>query len=155
MVKKIVVINLLSFLFLISAAYAETANVITRENAIRKECRFFSPIKAIVKYNDELQIISQEGDWFHVKFGNIAGCIHKSAIRKKSFSLSGLLGTEARAASSNEVALAGKGFNPQVESSYKQKHPELDFRTVDRIENYNVPGDKLKAFIKSGGLKLP
>lgn len=155
MKTRIVILSLIIVFFIASLAFAETAKVITRENAIRNDCRFFSPVKAKVKHNDELEIISQAGDWFRVKFGNVKGCIHKSAIEKKEFSLTGLFGTKTRDTSGDEVALAGKGFNPQVESSYKKKHPELDFTMVDRIEGYTVPEKKLESFMREGGLKLP
>lgn len=134
---------------------AETAKVITKENAIRTDCRFFSVVKSKIKYNDEVEILSQSGDWFKVIFGNVKGCIHKSAIKKNEFSLTGLMGTGTRSTSSDEVALAGKGFNPQVESSYKQKHPDLNFTLVDEIEGYSLSEIQLKNFLTEGGLKLP
>ena len=36
-------------------------------------------------------------------------------------------------ASASEVALAGKGFNKQVEDSYKAKHADANFAAVDRM----------------------
>jgi hypothetical protein len=154
MKRKFLTITILGLILIPAMVSAETANVITKENAIRKDCKFFSPVRAKVKYEDELEILSRKGDWFLVKFGRTKGCIHKSAIEKKEFSLSGLLGSGGDA-SSDEVALAGKGFNPQVESSYKKKHPDLNFGLVDEIEGYTVLDEKLKNFIKKGGLKLP
>ena len=55
--------------------------------------------------------------------------------------------------SSDEAALAGKGFTPEVESSYKQKHPEMKFAEVDKVESYKVDAATLQTFIKEGGLK--
>jgi hypothetical protein len=148
-------ISLLFVLLASAPSFGETARVVTRENAIRESCRFFAPIKVKVKYNDVLKVLSKEGDWFRVRFRKVEGCIHKSAVEEKTFSLSGLTGTKAPSASSDEVALAGKGFNPQVEKSYKQNHPNLDFGKVDMIEKYAVPEDSLRDFAKAGGLNLP
>lgn len=136
---------------------AETATVITKENAIRESCRFFAPVKVTVHYGDALEVILQEGDWFQVKFRGVQGCIHKSAISKKSFSLSklNLTGSQKQSTSGQEVALAGKGFNPQVEAAYRNKNPQLNFGEVDRIERYNVPENNLRDFIRSGRLNLP
>jgi len=68
--------------------------------------------------------------------------------------LPGLLtGTPAKETSSDEVALAGKGFTPEVESGYRAKHPEMDFAQVDKIESYKVDPAALQAFIKEGDLK--
>ena len=144
------------FLFLISPTlvYAQTLTVITKQNAIRESCRFFSPIKETVVYNDVLEVTSQQGEWYLVKFKGIQGCIHKSAVEKKSVSLTNLGSSGGQSASGDEVALAGKGFNPQVEASYKTQNPNLNFQAVNRIENYNVSENELMNFIESGKLNL-
>lgn len=135
--------------------YAETAKVITKMNSVREDCKFFSPVRTKVKLNDILEIISIENDWLRVKFGGVKGCIHKSAIEEKKFDLSGLTGTQSKGASSDEVALAGKGFNPEVEKAFKGKHPELDFHKVDEIEGYKITEENIRKFIKNGELKQP
>ena len=134
--------------------HAETATVITKQSAIRESCRFFSPVKATVHYNDVLEIISKEGEWYKVKFEAVQGCIHKSSIEKKSVSLSNLVGSEKQSTSGDEVALAGKGFNPQVEAAYQKENPSLNFRAVDRVESYDTSESKLIQFIQSGKLNL-
>src|SRR3989337_247637 len=110
--------------------------------------------KVTVHYNDVLEVISKEGDWYQVKFKGVQGCIHKSSIEKKSISLSKLVGSEKQSTSGDEVALAGKGFNPQVETLYKKENTHLNFQAVDRIENYNISESKLIQFIQSGKLNL-
>lgn len=134
---------------------AETVTVITRQNAIRTSCKFFSPVKATVNYNDVLEVVSKDGDWFQVTFRGVQGCIHKSAVQKKSLSLSKLTGSQAKGASGDEVALAGKGFNPQVEAAYKSRNPELNFGAVDRVESYKISDGELMQFIQKGELRLP
>ena len=64
-----------------------------------------------------------------------------------------LTGAPVKETSSDEVALAGKGFTPEVESSYKQKHPEAKYGEVDQVEAQQVAPAKLQAFITEGGLK--
>lgn len=137
-----------------AAASAETVTVITRENAVREDCRFLAPVKIKVSYGDQLDVTAREGDWFRVKFRNAKGCIHKNAVTERTAALSEA-SKKGYSTTSDEVALAGKGFNPEVEKSYKGKHPELDFNAVDGIEGYRVTDDSLKAFIKDGGLKQP
>jgi hypothetical protein len=148
----------ISLLLVISASvplHAETATVITKQNAIRGSCKFFSPVKATVRYGDALEVVSQEGDWFHVKFNGVQGCIHKSAIQKQSFSITKLGLSGKGSASGEEVALAGKGFNPQVEAEYRAENPELNFGAVDRIESDTVSDSELEDFIEDGKLNLP
>ena len=68
--------------------------------------------------------------------------------------LPGLItGTPVKQTSSDEVALAGKGFTPEVESGYRAKHPEVDFAQVDKVESYKVDPATLQAFLKEGDLK--
>lgn len=133
---------------------ADSARVIVRENAIREQCRFFAPVKAKIRYNDLLTILSKSGDWYKVSFKGVKGCVHKSAIEEKSFKLGGGFASGG-GPSKDEVSLAGKGFNPQVEASYKGSHPDLDFRSVDAIEHYQVGSDALTEFLKNGGLSEP
>lgn len=144
------------FICLISltAHAAQSAKVITKENAIRSSCRFFAPIKLKVVYQDALEVLSKEGDWYRVRFKATEGCIHSSAIEQKKFSFAGIGGAAPESGTSDdEVALAGKGFNAQVEGSYRQKNPKLDFGAMDKIETYTVSDDALSSFLKDGGLE--
>jgi hypothetical protein len=69
-------------------------------------------------------------------------------------SLPGLLGgTPVQQTKSDEVALAGKGFTPEVETGYRAKHPEMNFAQVDTIETFKVDPAALQTFIKEGDLK--
>ncbi|KWT91060.1 hypothetical protein [Candidatus Magnetominusculus xianensis] len=150
MMRKIAVIVIL--LLVPALVYSETMQVITKENAVRADCNFYSAVKAMVKYADTLEIVSTKGDWYMVKFGDKSGCIHKTALNKTAVALAKTEGGK-HTASKDEVSLAGKGFNPQVEDAYKKKHPELDFDLVTKIEGFTVPAEKVAAFIKDGGLK--
>lgn len=147
--------GMLICLFTALPAFGETVSVITKDNAIREDCRFFTPVRAKVQYGDSLEIVSKEGDWLRVRHRDANGCIHKSAVEEKSFILPNLTGPSKRPATSDEVAIAGKGFNPQVEDSFKKKYPELDFNAVNGIEQYDVPEQDIRLFIEQGGLNLP
>lgn len=152
---RIIILLAATFLLLATSAFAETVRVVTKDNVIRDECRFFSQVKARVRYDDPLQVLGKEADWYRVKFHNVKGCIHKSAVVEQEVSLAGVSGSSMQSASKEEVALAGKGFNPQVEQSFKSKHPNLDFEAVNRIEGFKVPEENLRKFIRTGGLKEP
>ncbi|MFC1764146.1 hypothetical protein ACFL6U_18990, partial [Planctomycetota bacterium] len=57
----------------------------------------------------------------------------------------------ATGVSSDEVALAGKGFNEQVEAKLKAEGT-LDYRWVDRMEAFVVDVNQLVAFRQQGKL---
>lgn len=150
----------ITFLFFILASvlvFADQASVITKENAIREYCKFFAPIKSSVRYNDVLDILSPQGDWFKVKYRSVEGCIHKTAVQQRTVSFTGapVSGKGAGSISEGETSLAGKGFNPQVEASYKTKHPEMKYYLVDGIEKYEVPDKDIAQFVTGGGLNQP
>jgi hypothetical protein len=62
-------------------------------------------------------------------------------------------GKEAEvAASGGELALAGKGFNADVEAEFKKQHKEIDFSWVDRMQAMKVPQEKIGTFLREGRL---
>ena len=160
--KSLALIILLFLSILASAsAGAETARVVTKENALRENCRFFSPVKITVHYDDAVDLLSPSGDWFRARFKGTEGCIHKSAVLKKNVSLSGVTAEkndpkeEKHSATGSEVSLAGKGFTQEVEDELRSENPEMKFDLVDNIEKYTVTESDLFEFIKKGGLFFP
>jgi hypothetical protein len=82
--------------------------------------------------------------------GKLQGWVNVSALSKKVIVLKA--GTEAsQTASSGDVALAGKGFNADVEAQYKQDQ-KLDYTWVDTMESYTVSPQAVATFLSVGGL---
>ncbi|MCX8027977.1 MAG: hypothetical protein N3A62_09025 [Thermodesulfovibrionales bacterium] len=152
--KRISLITIL-ILLLPSFAFAETMRVITKENYLRDGCRFFAPVKTNLKYGDPLEIISQEGDWYKARFKGVSGCIHKTAVDQKTVQPTTGFASGRQTATEQEVALAGKGFTPEVESAFRRKHPEMRFNLVDAIERYKTDEKRVADFIRMGGLVQP
>lgn len=147
---KIIILCLLFF----TTSWAETITVVTKENAIREGPKFLSPVKVFVKYGDVLDVISKEKDWYRVKFRNILGYIHNTAVQERVvLPRSGYY--PSTSTSEGEITLAGKGFNPEVERAYKGKYPQMRYDLVDKIEKYDVADKDIINFIKSGGLLEP
>src|SRR5512133_540516 len=136
------------------SAAAETVKVTTRENAVRSECRFFAPVKLKVSLGDTLTVKGRKGDWFLVSAKGVNGCIHKSAVVSRSFAASGR-GAAGGGASADEVSLAGKGFNPQVEAGYRKSGKDLNYAAVDEIVKFTVSEKSLESFVLQGGLIQP
>ena len=55
-------------------------------------------------------------------------------------------------ASSDELALAGKGFSKQVENEFKGKNPNINYAWIDRMEKFVVSEKQSKQFLKEGEL---
>jgi hypothetical protein len=152
MKKLLISITLLSVTCLSVAA--ETIQVTTRENAVRGDCRFFAPVKLKVSLGDRLTVSGRKGDWYLVSARGVNGCIHKSAVEDRSFSSSGRGASEGGAAA-DEVSLAGKGFNPQVEAGYRKSNKNLNYAAVDEIGRIQVNEKALESFVLQGGLIQP
>jgi len=137
--------------------WGETLEVIQPNQSLYPDPDFAGAPVGAVPAGSRVQVIRQAGDWYKVDYQGIQGWIHRQAFpapkAQSGFNLPGVLfGAPAKETTSDEVALAGKGFTPEVESGYRQKHPELNFAGVDQVESFKVNPGKLDAFIKEGGL---
>ena len=106
-----------------------------KQAAIRATPSYLAPIVAPLNYGDRLTVYEKKGDWCRVGRTDqpASGWIHASALSRQRIALKA--GDDTRtAASSEEVALAGKGFNSDVESAFKANHADIDFRPIDRME---------------------
>jgi hypothetical protein len=137
-----------------SAASAATVYVVTKEDSVREDCRFFAPIKLKVRYGEAIETSSQEGDWFRVTARGVRGCVHRMAIQSQSPQLSGSAGA-SRGASRDEVALAGKGFNPETEAALRNKGGGYHYSAVDWLERVELAPDRVQKFVVDGGLRQP
>jgi hypothetical protein len=147
---------LLAFLLMISSVVAATTvRVITQEATIRKDKRFFAPLVTRVPYGETLQEMERQGDWLRVSYQGKQGWIHVSAVEEKKFRLPASTGGRAQETSQDEVALAGKGFTPEVEKAFHDKNPKMRYDLVDLVQAIKIDEQKLLAFIQEGGLPEP
>jgi len=155
-VRRLTLIFILLFLPLPVVVLAgNMVKVKVQKSTIFQEPNFLSSTVASVEYGAQLEMLDELKDWIHVKFEGRRGWIHKSSLTSSKFNLGTIfVGTSSPSASHDEVAIAGKGFTPEVEDGYKQSHPEMNYAMVDEIESYRVEDDSLRDFIKRGGLKI-
>jgi hypothetical protein len=156
--QYLLALGLVLTLLLPGTGWGEVLKVAQPNQSLYPDPDFASTPVASVPEGAELNVERQAGDWYKVEYQGTAGWINRQAFGKpqasSGFSLPGLLtGKPVKETSSDEVALAGKGFTPEVENSYRSKHPEMNFAQVDRIETFMVPPAKLQTFIKEGDLK--
>ncbi len=131
-----------------------TMSVQVKEGQLRSAPSFLGTIVGPVAYGEQVEAVQQQGDWMNVKFRNLTGWIHQSALTKKPVVL-GSGGQAQSAATGQEVALAGKGFNADVEAKYKATHGKLDFASVDRMELMKVSREEMIKFLNDGAVKSP
>jgi len=133
----------------------DNVKVKVKMSTIYEDPRFYSPVVATVGYGEKLEMTGEQGDWAFVEFQGRSGWIHKSSLTSDKINLGTIFfGGGSSAATEDEVALAGKGFTPQIEGAYRQGRPEMNYAMVDRIENYYVDERSLQEFIEKGGLRI-
>jgi hypothetical protein len=133
---------------------ASTMNVQVQNGTIRTTPSFLGKLVVSVVYGSSVEILKQQGDWFQVKSpqGQI-GWMHKSALTKNKIAMSSGSTAAKTGASSDELALAGKGFNSDVEKEFKAKNKNLNFAAVDRMEKIKISPTEMQTFLQAGGIK--
>ncbi len=142
------------FLFAAAAVFSApaTMSVTVKVTQVRATPSFLGKVLASLAYADQVQILGTKGDWARVAIpsGKGEGWVSMKALTEKRIVLKS--GAEvSQSASSGEVALAGKGFNADVEAQYKQEE-KLDYTWVDRMEAAAVTPSEMQSFIARGGL---
>lgn len=136
------------------AASAAVMCVQIRQAEVRDTPSFLGSVVTTLPYGDKVTVEQQNGAWYRVTKtgGTAAGWLHASALTKKTIVMSS--GEAAKtAASSGEMALAGKGFNADVEKEFKANHKDVSFAPVDKMESYKVTPSAVQAFARDGGLR--
>jgi len=132
---------------------AETMVVKVQTTNLKKEPKFFADTIAVLKAGESVETIALQNGWFNVKTssGQI-GWLHSSALVEKKSGFSVLSTSVSSKATGEEVALAAKGFNKQVEEKYKADNPNVDYTWVDKMLKIKVSTKEIAEFLKKGKL---
>lgn len=145
---------LISTIFiLVAVLFAESLIVKVKSTNLRKEPKFYSQTVALLKAGESLEKISSQGGWIKVKTSRgLIGWVHRSAVQSKKFSLFAMDKSLKTKASADEVALAAKGFNKQVEKSYRAKNKNISYAWVEKMLQLKMSAAQIKEFLKKGKL---
>jgi hypothetical protein len=134
---------------------AQTFKVVQAKQQLFADPSFTAPPLGVAPEGAEVKVMQQSGDWYQVEYQGQTGWLHQQAFGgAKKVDLSRLLqGKAVPASRTDEVALAGKGFTPEVEADFRRKHPNLNYEVVDKVEAFQVSPGELQAFIQEGGLR--
>lgn len=143
------------FIVYVTALIAETLMVKVQVTFLRKEPKFYASSVATLEAGELVAKIREANGWYQVRTAQgIVGWLHSSAVQTGKFDLAATDRSLTAKATADEIALAGKGFNKQVEESYKAKHGEANFAAVDRMLKIKVPQEQLLKFLEEGKLGL-
>jgi hypothetical protein len=144
------------FLVLVATTWSGlgTMSVQLKTGQLRSTPSFLGAVMAEVAYGDQVDVMQQQGDWLEVRSPrNQTGWIHQSALTRKRVVLGTGGSSPQTAASGEEIALAGKGFNADVEAEFRRSHRNMDFTWVDRMEEFKVSTKEMISFLKAGGVE--
>ncbi len=129
-------------------------SVQVRTGHVRSTPSFLGKVVGSLAYGDRVATYERQGPWSQVDLpgSGSKGWMHVSALTKKRIVINPDAADVERAASGSELALAGKGFNNEVEKKYRAKHTDVDYAWVDRMEKMVVSPKNIKRFVQDGGL---
>ena len=129
----------------------ETLYVSVKSSELKSCTGRFSSTVAKVSYGDSVTVLVAEDKNTKVKLSDgTSGWIATGSLTKKKIVKSSSGSTVK--ASTNEIALAGKGFSEEAENAYKTTNSTLDYSKVDEIERISVSDKDLQNFIENGEL---
>ena len=148
----LVMIGLLGLTVL--AAEQKQMSVQVKKGAVRSTPSFLAKIIVKLNYGDRVVVTEEQSSWSKVDLSGAYshGWIHSSALTSKKIILKPGASDVEQAASDDELTLAGRGFNEEVEKEFRSQNPDVDFTWIDRMEKMTVSQDQIQNFIKAGGL---
>ena len=136
------------------AAEAATMSVQVKNGQIRGTPSFLGRVVAPLSYGDRVQVLETKNEWLNVTGPRgQSGWVHSSALTKKKIAKASGSEDVQTGASGDELALASKGFNSDVEADFKSKNKNVDFTWVNRMEKFKVAPEEMRAFLKAGGVQ--
>lgn len=150
--KKIFAILILIFcVFGLFAKSGQKMYISVEEAILKEKPSFFSKSTNSVFYGEEVIVLDTKGSWKKVQLtGNssVFGWISESSLTKKKI----LVSESKVTASADEIALAGKGFNAEIEAEYK-KQGTTNYDAVDKLEEKSVSFENSLDFMLDGNLE--
>jgi uncharacterized protein YgiM (DUF1202 family) len=133
------------------ASKGGTMYVATKTLALKSGTGFFASTRGKLEYGTQVTVLQINGKNAEVR--SVGGTVVTGWTATANLSAKRIVTGATANASANEVALAGKGFNEEVENAYKSGG-KLNYADVDIAELQQVPTQELYDFIVEGHLSL-
>ncbi|MDH3999337.1 MAG: hypothetical protein OET90_10920 [Desulfuromonadales bacterium] len=133
------------------SSLAEELTVQVRNTPLRATPSFLGTTLETLEYGDRVRLLYNKDTWARVQTDQHQGWLHPSALTSEEIELvAGAVDVEA-STDSDEVALAGKGFNSEVEQEFREQK-KLNYQDVDRVESFSVSALDKVLFLEDGDL---
>jgi SH3-like domain-containing protein len=127
----------------------KTMYVTAKTIEVKSSTAFFADTLGTLSYGAPVSILQEYGKWLQIKSSELpelSGWVSATSLTSKR-----IISGSSTSASANELALAGKGFNQEVENAYRQ-NGALNYEAVDAMEAMSIPNRQLFSFLQEGRL---
>jgi len=153
MKRVVLIFGMFTALAAARPAAAGMMTVQVREGQLRQTPSFLGKIVGRVSYGEQVMVEGEKAGWSQVRLLNgKMGWIHDSALTEEKLVVQAGKGNVGTGASSDELALAGKGFNSDIEAEFKKRNQDIDFTWIDRMEKIVVTPEETIVFFREGGV---
>jgi len=155
MKKMLIVLCLAVFITGIAAAQVRaggTLFVATKNLDLKSGTGFFASNRGRLNYGDRVTVIQVNGRFVEVRSASNASLTGWTP--SANLSARQVVAGTTSTATAREVALAGKGFNQEVEQSFRNQNRNLNYADVDRMEAITINEVELRRFLEQGRLSL-
>lgn len=140
--------NILGLLLLLNCSlYAETMFITVKESPVRSAPSFLGKVLTVLHYTDEVEVTGESRGWYIISNELIdEGWLPVSAVTSDPLVLKKSDRSISNEVSGDEVSLAGKGFNSEMEAAFKGS-TGLDYTWIDQMESDQYDLDVVMEFI--------
>jgi hypothetical protein len=127
-----------------------TLYVAVKTVTLKSSTGFFASNRGTLNYGDRVTVLQVNGKFVEVQNANstLTGWTASANLSARQ-----IVSGNENTLSARETALAGKGFNEEVENAYKSKG-DLNYADVDRVEAIKVTETDLRRFLEEGHLSM-
>jgi hypothetical protein len=126
-----------------------TLYVAVKTVTLKSSTGFFASNKGVLNYGDRVTVLQVSGKFVEIRSAENSSLTGWTA--SANLSAKQIVSGNTASVSARETALAGKGFNQEVEDTYKTQG-NLNYADVDRTEAVMVSEADLKRFLEEGHL---
>jgi len=128
-----------------------TLYVAVKNVALKSSTGFFASTKGTLAYGAGVTVLRVNGKFVEVR--SAANSSLTGWTASANLSTKRVVSETASTVTAKEAALAGKGFNQEVENSYKSKQG-VNYADVDKTEAITVSEADLRRFLEEGRLSM-
>jgi len=111
---------------------------------------FFARTTATLNYGDRVTVLQVSGRFAEVQ--SAANPSFRGWTPSANLTARQVVAQTSGAATGREVAMAARGFNQEVERTYRDQNQNLNYADVDRVEAIRINENDLRRFIEEGRL---